>query len=160
MKKQPPPTVIGPEPEITDEQLWGLISNTEFGKKTDQTTFLLKQQIGRALTAPILGRMIVVGGMSKMADIDDAIKNLKELSEQNVDGEVAARSLGGIATCVDAYTRLTERMFQISKEINGGSKPAEVKQEVPKFYQQIVINGKGDDAKAGTVVELKPVEVK
>jgi len=159
-KKIQPPAPVAQETEVSDEYLWGLISKTDFAGKDNQVTFLLKQQVGRALTTPVLGRMLLVRGMGKMSDIDAAIDGLKELANTDgIDEEVRARALGGISACVEAYTRLAERVFQISKECTP-TKPAEVKQEVPKFYLQINNLPAGSDAKVGNPVEVKPVVVK
>lgn len=150
---------VEPAPEISDDELYGLISQTNWGKQLKRDEFVAVQKAGRAMNVKTIGRMMLVDGMGTLAEIKAAMQISREMSEDgDLEGEVRARALGGIALAGNAYSNLLEKVFNIAKEVGELSSPPPKKVAAPSFYAQVNITSA--DAKNGQVVEVKAAEVK
>jgi hypothetical protein len=150
---------VEPAVEMSDEELYGLISQTDWGKKLNKGEFVAVQKAGRAMTVKTIGRIMLIDGLSTLSEIKDAMRISKEMSEDaDLEGDVRARALGGIALSGNAYSNLLEKVFTIAKEVGELSSPPPKKVSAPSFYAQVNITNA--DAKNGQVVEVKASEVK
>ncbi len=154
---------IPSEVSVSDDELMALISGTEWGQRQDPKQLLINLKAGRNLTHQIIGSLLLVDGMSRLADFTEAMKSAQAIAGDDsiAEDETKVKALGAVALAGNGYSSLLERIFKISQDVGEKQKPALQKPEAPKFYMQVNIDPSTDkSAKSGKVVEVKTVESK
>ncbi len=155
--------VASSEIAISDDELMSLVANTEWGQKQDPKQLLINLKAGRNLTHQVIGSLLLVDGMSRLADFTEAMKSAQAIAGDGsiAEDETKVKALGAVALAGNGYSSLLERIFKISQDVGEKRKLPEKKPEAPKFYMQVNL-GKTDEksANSGKVVEVKTVEPK